>query len=159
MANKYGAKKIEIDGHVFPSKRESDYYLTYKDMLKNGEIVDCHAETGEDILKAAIAVDEGARYFGEVALVPYDSPISNQKLLYYNTLFDENASCHLAFGEAYPECIEGGSEMTKDELKAHGLNDSFTHVDFMIGTADLSIIGTTADGREIPVFVNGNFAL
>ena len=108
---------------------------------------------------AAIAEDEGASYFGEVALVPYDSPISNQKILFYNTLFDENAACHLAFGEAYPECVKGGEAMSKEELKAAGLNDSNTHVDFMVGTADLSIIGTTKDGREIPVFVNGNFAL
>ena len=79
--------------------------------------------------------DEGAAYFGEVALVPYDSPISNQKILFYNTLFDENAACHIAFGQAYP-CIQGGQQMTKDELKAHGLNDSITHVDFMVGTPD-----------------------
>ena len=91
--------------------------------------------------------------------MPYDSPISNQKILFYNTLFDENAACHLAFGEAYPECVEGGETMSKEELKAAGLNDSNTHVDFMIGTSDLSIIGTTKDGREVPVFVNGNFAL
>ena len=128
-------------------------------VIKDGRIVDVHAEKGEDILKAAIAEDEGASYFGEVALVPYDSPISNQKILFYNTLFDENAACHLAFGEAYPECVKGGEAMSKEELKAAGLNDSNTHVDFMVGTADLSIIGTTKDGREIPVFVNGNFAL
>ena len=108
---------------------------------------------------AVLRGDEGASYFGEVALVPYDSPISNQKILYYNTLFDENASCHLAFGEAYPECIEGGESMTREEVQAHGLNYSLTHVDFMVGTADLSIVGTTHDGREIPVFVNGNFAI
>ena len=118
-------------------------------------------EHAEDVhrVAAAIAEDEGASYFGEVALVPYDSPISNQKILFYNTLFDENAACHLAFGEAYPECVEGGETMSKEERKAAGLNDSNTHVDFMVGTADLSIIGTTKDGREIPVFVNGNFAL
>ena len=108
---------------------------------------------------AALRGDEGASYFGEVALVPYDSPISNQKILFYNTLFDENASCHLAFGEAYPECIEGGESMTREEVQAHGLNYSMTHVDFMVGTADLSIVGTTHDGREVPVFVNGNFAI
>ena len=108
-------------------------------------------------LKAAISVDEGACYFGEVALVPYDSPISNQKILFYNTLFDENAACHIAFGEAYP-CLEGGQRMNKEELKARGLNDSITHVDFMVGTPDLSILGTTHDGKEIPVFVDGNFA-
>lgn len=103
-------------------------------------------------------MDEGASYFGEVALVPYESPISNLRLLFYNTLFDENAACHLAFGEAYP-CVRGGKEMTKEELKEKGLNDSLTHVDFMIGTRDLCITGTTHDGREIPVFVDGNFAL
>ena len=127
-------------------------------VVKDGKIVECHAEKGEEELKAAITVDEGASYFGEVALVPYNSPISNQKLLFYNTLFDENAACHIAFGEAYP-CLEGGQKMTKEELKARGLNDSITHVDFMIGTADLSIVGTTHDGKEIPVFVDGNFAI
>jgi len=127
-------------------------------VVKDGEIVEAHAGKGEEVLKAAISVDEGARYFGEVALVPYDSPISNQKLLYYNTLFDENASCHIAFGEAYP-CLEGGQQMTKDELKAKGLNDSITHVDFMVGTRDLNITGATHDGKEIPIFRNGNFAI
>ena len=126
--------------------------------VKEGKIVETSAQTGEDALKAAITLDEGASYFGEVALVPYDSPISRQKLLYYNTLFDENASCHLAFGEAYPECLQGGAEMSKEERKARGLNDSITHVDFMVGTADLSITGKTRDGREVPVFVDGNFA-
>ena len=126
-------------------------------VVKEGKIVEAHAEKGEETLKGAISVDEGASYFGEVALVPYDSPISNQKILFYNTLFDENAACHIAFGEAYP-CLEGGKEMSKDELKTRGLNDSFTHVDFMIGTSDLSIVGTTHDGKEIPVFIDGNFA-
>ena len=128
-------------------------------VIKGGKIVESHAEVGEEFLKAAYTVDEGASYFGEVALVPYDSPISNQGILYYNTLFDENARCHLAFGEAYPECLEGGNDMTRDELKEHGLNWSINHVDFMVGTADLSIVGTTHDGKEIPVFVNGNFAI
>ena len=126
-------------------------------VVKDGKIVEAHAEKGEEALKAAISVDEGAAYFGEVALVPYDSPISNQKLLFYNTLFDENAACHIAFGEAYP-CLKDGQKMSKDELKARGLNDSITHVDFMVGTPDLSIVGLTHDGREIPVFRDGNFA-
>ena len=128
-------------------------------VIQDGKIVEAHAGKGEEFLKAAYTVDEGASYFGEVALVPYDSPISNQGILYYNTLFDENARCHLAFGEAYPECLEGGSGMTREELKEHGLNWSINHVDFMVGTADLSIVGTTHDGREIPVFVDGNFAI
>ncbi len=128
-------------------------------VIKDGRIVEAPAAVGEEFLRAAYTVDEGASYFGEVALVPYDSPISNQNILYYNTLFDENARCHLAFGEAYPECLEGGNGMTREELMAHGLNWSINHVDFMLGTADLSIVGMTQDGREVPVFVNGNFAL
>ncbi len=128
-------------------------------VIKDGRIVEAPAAVGEEFLRAAYTVDEGASYFGEVALVPYDSPISNQNILYYNTLFDENARCHLAFGEAYPECLEGGNGMTREELMAHGLNWSINHVDFMLGTADLSIVGMTQDGREVPVVVNGNFAL
>ena len=128
-------------------------------VVKDGKIVDVSADKGLEFLKTAISVDEGASYFGEVALVPYDSPISNQKILFYNTLFDENASCHFAFGEAYPDCIEGGTDMSREELDKAGLNYSITHVDFMVGTADLSIVGTTWDGREITVFENGNFAL
>jgi len=127
--------------------------------VRDGRIVEAHADRGEEFLRAACTVDEGASYFGEVALVPYDSPISNQGILYYNTLFDENARCHLAFGEAYPECLEGGTGMSREELREHGLNWSINHVDFMVGTADLSIVGTTHDGRDIPVFVNGNFAI
>ena len=127
-------------------------------VVKDGKIVEAHAEVGEETLKGAISVDEGASYFGEVALVPYDSPISNQNILFYNTLFDENAACHIAFGEAYP-CLKDGHGLSKEELKQRGLNDSITHVDFMIGTPDLSIVGTTHDGEEIPVFVDGNFAI
>jgi aminopeptidase len=124
--------------------------------LENGKIVAVHAKEGEEQLKNAVTVDEGASYFGEVALIPYDSPIRNQGILYYETLFDENASCHFAFGEAYP-CIEGGMEMSPEELAAHGLNQSITHVDFMVGTVDLSIVGYRANGEEIVVFENGNF--
>jgi len=145
----YSAMPLVNDGNII----DKFYFV-----IKDGKIVEVHAEKGEESLKGAISVDEGASFFGEVALVPYDSPISNQKILFYNTLFDENAACHLAFGEAYP-CIKGGQQMTKEQLKERGLNDSITHVDFMVGTPDLSIIGTTHDGREIPVFVDGNFAI
>ena len=127
-------------------------------VVKDGKIMEVHAEKGEKFLRSAISVDEGASYFGEVALVPYNSPISNQKILFYNTLFDENAACHIAFGEAYP-CLEGGRDMDKEELKRRGLNDSITHVDFMVGTKDLSIMGTTRDGRQVPIFAEGNFAI
>ena len=124
--------------------------------LEKGKIVAVRAKTGEEQLKNAVTVDEGASYFGEVALIPYDSPIRNRGILYYETLFDENASCHFAFGEAYP-CIEGGMEMEPEELIAHGLNQSITHVDFMVGTEDLSIVGYRADGEAVTVFENGNF--
>ena len=151
-----------MDGVVYaslPLCHDGNIIDGFHFVIREGKIVEAHARTGEETLKAAISVDEGAAYFGEVALVPYDSPISNQKILFYNTLFDENASCHLAFGRAYPECVTGGEEMTTEELAAEGLNDSITHVDFMVGTADLSIVGRTRDGREVPIFVDGNFAI
>lgn len=151
-----------VDGVVYaalPLVHNGNIIDHFHFVVKDGKIDEVHAETGEEILKSAVSEDEGASYFGEVALVPYDSPISNQKLLFYNTLFDENAACHLAFGEAYPECVEGGEEMSREELRAAGLNDSNTHVDFMIGTSDLTITGTREDGSEVAVFVNGNFAL
>ena len=144
----YAAKPLSLHGNVIEN---------FGFELKEGKIIRAFAEKGEEVLKNAIAVDEGASYLGEVALVPYDSPISNSGILFYNTLFDENAACHFAFGEAYP-CIAGGDKMSAEELAAHGVNDSITHVDFMVGTADLSVVGTTHDGKEIPVFVNGNFA-
>ena len=125
-------------------------------IVKDGKIVEAHAEKGEEVLKNAISVDEGASYFGEVALVPYDSPIQNSGVLFLNTLFDENASCHFAFGEAYP-CIYGSEEMSEMELKDRGVNFSMTHEDFMVGSADLSIIGTTHEGEEVEIFRDGNF--
>lgn len=145
----YSALPLAMDGNVI-----RDFWMDFKD----GRIVDLHAQAGEEFLRRAIEVDEGARCLGEAALVPYDSPIRAKGVLFYDTLFDENASCHLAFGAAYPSCVKGGEEMSEAEQKAAGLNQSMTHVDFMVGTPDLSIVGTTRDGKEIPVFVNGNFA-
>lgn len=145
----YASLPLVHDGNII-----SGFHM----LVRDGKIVEVHAEQGEEVLRAAISVDEGAAYFGEVALVPYDSPISNRKTLFYNTLFDENASCHIAFGEAYP-CIKGGRDMSKEQLKEKGLNDSITHVDFMVGSKDLSIMGTTRDGREVAIFRDGNFAL
>ncbi len=145
----YGALPMSLDGNLV-----KDFYLDFK----AGRIVGVHAGEGEDILRRSIDLDEGSHYLGEAALVPYDSPIRNKGILFYNTLFDENASCHLAFGSSYPTCVKGGADMSEDEQKAAGLNQSINHVDFMVGTADLSIVGTTHDGREVPVFVNGNFA-
>ena len=127
-------------------------------VFREGRVVDYRAEKGQEILGELLSTDEGSHYLGEVALVPYDSPISRSGILFYHTLFDENASCHLALGKAYPTCIEGGTDMQSVELLQHGVNDSLLHEDFMIGSRDLSILGRTKDGREVPVFVDGNFA-
>lgn len=154
-------KRDGVNGVVVSSRpfvKDGNIIDNFKLTLKDGKIVDVQAEKGAEVLRNAISVDEGASYFGEVALVPYDSPISNSKILFYNTLFDENASCHFAFGQAYPSSIRDGEKMSKLERELRGLNDSITHEDFMVGTEDLSIIGTTQDGKQIPVFVDGNFA-
>lgn len=126
--------------------------------FKDGVVVDYDAEVGYETLKGMLESDEGAKRLGEVALVPYDSPISNQKILFFNTLYDENASCHFALGKAYPTSLKGGENMSDEELLEKGVNDSLIHVDFMVGTEDLEIIGVRHDGQEVPVFKNGNFA-
>ncbi|MCS5422544.1 MULTISPECIES: aminopeptidase [Psychrilyobacter] len=132
-----------------------NFKLTFKD----GKIVEFTAETGYEILKNLLETDEGAKYLGEIALVPVDSPISNTNTIFYNTLFDENASCHFAFGTAYRSCIEGGTEMTLEELEKNGVNDSLVHVDFMVGSEDLSIDGIDENGALTPIFRNGNWAI
>ena len=150
-----------VNGHVvssLPLSLDGHLVKGFSMDFENGKIVRVHADEGEEVLKNAISLDEGAAYLGEVALVPYDSPIRNTGLTFSNTLFDENASCHLAFGAAYPTCVKDGDKMGDEERKQAGLNNSMTHVDFMIGTSDLSIAGVTRDGREIPVFVDGGFA-
>lgn len=126
--------------------------------FENGKIVDVKAEEGEEILKRLVETDEGSHYLGEVALVPYNSPISQSNILFFNTLFDENASNHLAIGSAYAFCIEGGKKMSADELKKNGINESITHVDFMIGSPEMDIDGITANGKSEPVFRKGNWA-
>ena len=125
--------------------------------FRDGQVVDYRADKGADVLRGILETDEGARRLGEVALVPFDSPISNMKTLFYETLFDENASCHLALGKAYASCVEGGEAMSPEERAAAGINTSHEHVDFMIGTADLSIVGTDRAGRQVEIFRDGNF--
>lgn len=132
-----------------------NFTLTFKD----GKVVDFSAEQGEGSLKHLLETDDGASRLGEVALVPHESPVSQSGLIFYNTLFDENASCHLAFGKAYPTNVEGGAEMSTEELDQSGINDSLTHVDFMIGSEELNIDGVKADGTEEPVFRQGTWAL
>lgn len=155
-------KKDGVNGYV-SSKKPLNYggnvIDNFKLTLKDGKIVEFTAEKGEEILKGLLDTDDGAKYLGEVALVGHNSPISNSGLVFFNTLFDENASCHFAFGKAYPSCLEGSDKMTEDELKEIGVNDSLTHVDFMIGSAELNITGETATGEKIQIFKDGNWVI
>jgi aminopeptidase len=126
--------------------------------LKDGRIVNYSAKNGGSILRNLIEINEHSHYLGEVALVPYSSPIRRSGIIYHDTTFDENASCHFAIGSAYAWNIEGGTNMSVDELRAAGINAAAgVHVDFMVGSEDLSIAGTTEDGRRIPIMVNGEF--
>ncbi|CAC6818537.1 aminopeptidase PepS [Staphylococcus aureus] len=150
-----------VDGYVtnkLPLSYNGTIIDQFKLMFKDGEIIDFSAEKGEAVLKDLINTDEGSRRLGEVALVPDDSPISNRNTIFYNTLFDENAACHLAIGSAYAFNIQGGTEMTVEEKIASGLNDSNVHVDFMIDSSDLTIYGIFEDGSKELVFENGNWA-
>ncbi|ANY71540.1 peptidase M29 [Paenibacillus ihbetae] len=153
--------KTGVNGTVASTKPLSyagnivdNFSLTFE----NGKVVSFTAEQGYETLERLLNMDEGARYLGEVALVPHQSPISESNILYYNTLFDENASNHLALGSAYAFCLEGGKDMNQEQLAQKGLNTSVTHVDFMIGSAEMDIYGITEDGREEPVFLKGNWA-
>ena len=126
--------------------------------FEKGRAVEVHAEKSEEALRLMIAMDDGASMLGECALVPYNSPIRESGILFYNTLFDENASCHLALGDGYSSCLEDFEKYTLEETRALGVNESMIHEDFMIGTPDLCITGITEDGREVPIFVNGDWA-
>ena len=126
--------------------------------FENGKAVDCKAEKNEDLLRTMISMDEGAAYLGECALVPYNSPICNSGVTFYNTLFDENACCHLALGHGFTNCIKDYEKYTLDECREKGINDSIIHVDFMIGSPDLSIDAVTADGKTVAIFRDGNWA-
>jgi len=154
-------KKTGVNGIVYASK-PLDYEGKVIDgfwlRFENGKVVDFGAKERQDALAQLLSFDEGSSYLGEVALVPYDSPISQSGILFFNTLYDENAACHLAFGRPYPENLEGGEEMSKEELTARGANDSMQHLDFMIGTRGMNIDGVQADGTVVPVFRNGNWA-
>lgn len=154
-------KKTGVNGKVvssMPLNHNGNLIKNFTLTFKDGRVVDYSADAGLESLKGLISTDEGSHYLGEVALVPDNSPISNSKILFYNTLFDENAACHLAIGKAYPVTLRNGDKLSEKELEEAGVNESLVHEDFMIGTADLNITGITADGKEIPVFVQGNFA-
>ena len=126
--------------------------------FKDGRVVDCHAEVGEEVLKKMFAMDEGASMLGEVALVPKESPINQSGLMFYNTLFDENACCHVAAGRGFSEVIDGFMDMTDEEIYAKGINDSMIHMDFMVGSDDLHIVGIREDGSETDIFLDGTWA-
>ena len=151
-----------VDGKVFASKPLShagkvieDFWFSFKD----GIVIDYGAKREKDALTKLLDTDEGSRHLGEVALISYDSPISNQNILYFNTLFDENASCHLALGRCYPENIKGSEEMSEEELLSHGGNQSMNHVDFMFGTKEMRVTGIQNDGTEVSIFKDGNFVI
>lgn len=145
----YSSMPLNFNGNLI-----DQFHLTFE----KGRVVDFGAKQGEEVLRSILEMDEGAKYLGECALVPHDSPISNLGILFYNTLYDENASCHLAVGSGISEAIEGGMSKSREELLQVGINDSLTHVDFMFGTTDLSITGIRPDGTRVPVFQNGNWA-
>ena len=146
----YSTKPLNYQGKII-----KDFYLDFKD----GAVVSYYAKENEEVLKNLLETDEGSTRLGEVALISNDSPISNMNILFYNTLFDENASCHLALGNAYTMNIKNGYEMSLDELKEKGYNSSMIHVDFMFGSKDMNIIGITKDNKEMKIFKNGNFVI
>ena len=153
--------KGEAEGIVYSSRP-----LAYAGVLienfwvrfKDGKAVEVGAAKNAEALEELIKMDEGAPYLGECALVPYSSPIRESGLLFYNTLFDENAACHLALGRGFTNLLRGYENMTEEECHGKGINDSIVHEDFMIGTADMSITAITEDGREVPIFKDGNWA-
>ncbi len=151
----------EAEGIVYASKP-----LAYNGSLienfwirfEGGRAVEVGAEKNEEVLRELVGMDEGAAYLGECALVPYSSPIRKSGILFYNTLFDENAACHLALGRGFTNLYRDYENYTEEELHAKGINDSIVHEDFMIGTEDMSIIGVKADGGEVEIFKSGEWA-
>ena len=154
-------KAGSVEGIVYSTKPLSymgELIDNFSMRFENGKVVEVKAEKGEELLKQMVSMDEGAGKLGEVALIPYNSPISNSGVLFYNTLFDENASCHLAVGQGFNECLKGFENYTDAECKARGINDSMIHVDFMIGSKDMSIVGITKSGERVQIFKDGNWA-
>ena len=154
--------KGKAEGIVFSTKPLSyngQLIENFSIRFKDGKAVEVHAEKNEALLKEMIAMDENAAYLGEVALVPFTSPINQTGILFYNTLYDENAACHLALGAGFTNLVKDYEKYTNDELHAMGVNDSSIHVDFMIGSNDLSIVGTTRDGKKVQIFKDGVWAI
>ena len=153
--------RLRVDGVVHSAlplihrgNRVDDFWLRFE----GGAVVEYDAAVGLDVLKQIIETDENSMRLGECALISKNTPIRQLGVLFYNTLYDENASCHLALGKGFPECYEGGLDLSEEELLAHGINQSATHVDFMIGADDLDIVGIKPDGTEVQVFAHGQWA-
>lgn len=154
--------RLKVDGVVksaLPLCENGQVIDNFSLTFKNGEVVDFSAEKGYDTLKNLIETDSGTKRIGEIALIGKNSPIAKANVLFYNTLFDENASCHLALGKAYPTTVKGGDNLTEQELMDLGLNDSVEHIDFMIGTFDLAVTGIKKDGTKVPLFIDGEWVI
>ena len=154
--------KDKVNGIVYASKPLSYSGKVIENFwfrFENGKVVEYGAEKEKEALDKLVHFDEGSSHLGEVALVPYNSPISQSGILFFNTLFDENAACHLALGRAYPENIKGGLTDDEESLKKRGMNTSFQHVDFMFGTKEMKVDGIQKDGTVVPVFRKGNFVI
>ena len=145
----YSAKPLAYNGTLI-----ENFWVRFHE----GKAVEVKAERGEEALRSILSVDEGSAYLGECALVPFNSPINNTGLLFYSTLYDENAACHLALGRGFTNLYPDFDKYTEEQIHSFGINESMSHVDFMIGSRDLNIVGTTADGREVQIFKDGNWA-
>lgn len=153
---------LKVEGHVSSTKPLSHQGTLIDEIqvrFQGGRIVEARASKGEEVLKKVLDTDEGARRLGEVALVPHSSPISKSGILFYNTLFDENASCHIALGQCYSKCFLDGASLSQDEIKAKGGNSSLIHIDWMIGSDKVDIDGIRPDGARVPVMRKGEWAL
>ena len=155
MRGRAEGKVVATKPLSYQGKLIENFWMEFKD----GKVVDTYAEKNGDLLKQMVSMDEGAAYLGECALIAFDSPINNTGILFYNTLFDENASCHLALGRGFNNCLENYENYSFEQCKEIGINDSMIHVDFMIGSKDMSIVGITKDGKRVQIFKDGNWVI
>ena len=144
------SKPLSYNGELI-----EDFSISFKD----GKVSEVKARKNQALLEKMVSMDEGAAMLGEVALVPFESPINQTGLLFYETLFDENACCHVALGAGFPELYPGALDMDAEKRKEIGINNSMIHVDFMIGTRDLSIVGIDKDGKKVQIFKDGTWAI
>ena len=155
MRGRADGKVVATKPLSYQGKLIENFWLRFE----NGKVVEVYAEKNQSLLEKMVSMDEGAAYLGECALIAYDSPINNTGILFYNTLFDENASCHLALGRGFNNCIENFEKYSVEAFEKLGVNNSMIHVDFMIGSKDMSITGITKDGKSVRIFENGNWAI